>query len=134
MTRLISLTPLAALLAAALPLASAAGQTPAPAPAPAPAEAPAAAPAEPAPPLENLTGDYEIAPGRTVTITLEDGRLYGQPAGSAKLPLVHLTGATFAVGQANGPTNVRFVLDPDGRAMAMVMRRNGNERTLNKVQ
>ncbi len=99
-----------------------------------PAEATAAAPATPAPPLENLVGTYEMGPGRTVTVTLEDGQLYGQPTGNAKRPLVHVSGATFAVGQADSPITVTFTLGTNGRADALVMRQNGGERLLPRVQ
>ncbi|HEV2146162.1 MAG TPA: serine hydrolase [Longimicrobiaceae bacterium] len=93
-----------------------------------------AAPTSPAPRLEGLTGEYELAPGRTVIVTLEDGRLHGQPPGGEKRPLVHLSDATFAVGQADGRTTVAFTVGADGRATAMVMRQNGNERTLPRVR
>lgn len=86
------------------------------------------------PKLEDLVGEYELAPGRSITITLEGGRLHGQPTGSSKQPLVHTTGATFAVGRADAPATVTFTLGADGRATAMVMRQNGNERTLTRVK
>ena len=42
-----------------------------------------------------------MAPGRTLTITLEGGQLYGQPAnGGAKLALTRASGTTFAVAGA----------------------------------
>jgi hypothetical protein len=87
-----------------------------------------------APRLEGLVGEYEMAPGRIVKITLEGGQLYGEPTGSPKRPLVHVSGATFAVGQADAPLKVTFTLDADGRATAMVMSQNGNERTLPRVR
>jgi hypothetical protein len=74
------------------------------------------------------------APGRSVKITLEGGRLHGEPTGSPKRPLVHVSGATFADGQADAPVTVTFTLNADGRAIAMVMRQNGTERTLTKVR
>ncbi|HVG43157.1 MAG TPA: serine hydrolase [Longimicrobium sp.] len=102
----------------------------------APAAQPPAAPAAPAsaaPRLEGLTGEYELAPGRTLTITLEGGQLHGQPSGGGgKLPLAHESGTTFsAVGR---PITLTFTLGADGRATAVVMRQNGNERTLPKVR
>ncbi len=98
-----------------------------------PPAAPATA-AAPAPRLEGLVGEYEMAPGRTVTVTLEGGVLHGEPTGNPKRVLVHLSGSTFAVGQANGPITVTFTLGADGRATAMVMRQNGTERTLPRVR
>jgi CubicO group peptidase (beta-lactamase class C family) len=96
-----------------------------------PAAAPAA-PTSPAPRLEGLTGEYELAPGRTLAITLEDGRLHGQPPGGEKRPLVHISGATFSA--AGSPITLTFTLGTDGRATAVVMRQNGRERALPKVR
>jgi hypothetical protein len=88
----------------------------------------------PAPRLEGLVGEYEMAPGRIVKITLEGGQLYGEPTGNPKRPLVQLSGATFAVGQADAPLKVTFTLGADGHATAMVMSQNGNERKLPRVR
>ena len=91
-----------------------------------------ASPAAPAPRLEGLEGEYELAPGRTLAITIEGGRLHGQPSGGEKRPLVHVSGATFSV--ADSPISLTFTLGADGRATAVVMRQNGRERTLPKVR
>jgi CubicO group peptidase (beta-lactamase class C family) len=93
-----------------------------------------ATPAAPAPRPEGLVGEYEMAPGRSITITLEGGQLHGQPTGNPKRPLAHVSGATFAVGRADGPVTLTFALAADGRATALVMRQNGRERTLLKVR
>jgi CubicO group peptidase (beta-lactamase class C family) len=98
---------------------------------------PAAAPAAPvssttaAPRLDALTGEYELAPGRTLAITLEDGKLHGQPPGGEKRALSHVSGTTFSV--AGSPMTLTFTLGVEGRATAVVMRRDGRERTLQKV-
>ncbi len=91
-----------------------------------------ASPTSPAPPLEGLTGEYELAPGRTLAITLEGGQLHGQPPGGEKRLLVHVSGATFSA--ADTPITLTFTLGADGRATAVVMRQNGRERTLAKVR
>lgn len=95
----------------------------------------AAAPAVPtsaAPRLEVLTGEYDLAPGRTLLITLESGRLHGQPSGGEKRALTHVSGTTFSV--AASPMTLTFALGADGRPTAAVMRQNGRERTLPKVR
>jgi hypothetical protein len=83
--------------------------------------------------LENLVGEYELAPGRNLAITLENGKLNGQPSGGgAKLPLSFVSGTTFS---AEGrPITLTFTIGADGKATALVMSQNGNERTLKKVQ
>lgn len=98
-------------------------------------DAPRAAPAAPAaaaPRLDGLVGEYELAPGRTVTITLEGGQLHAEPTANPKRALTHVSGTTFSV--ATTPITVTFTLGADGRATAFVMRQNGNERTLPRVR
>ena len=90
--------------------------------------------AAPMPRPGRLVGEYELMPGRTITITLEDGELHGEPTDDPKRPLVHVSGATFAVGEVDAPTTVTFTLDADGSATAMMMRRNGSEITLPRVR
>ncbi|HEX6250903.1 MAG TPA: serine hydrolase [Gemmatimonadaceae bacterium] len=98
----------------------------------APKEQTVAAPAAPALRLEDLTGEYELAPGRTLTITLENGRLHGQPSGGEKRALSHVAGSTFSA--ADSQVTLTFSLGADGRATAAVMQQNGRERTLPKVR
>ena len=91
-----------------------------------------AAAASPAPRPEGLTGEYEIAAGRSLAVTLEDGRLHGRPAGGGKHLLAHVSGTTFSAGDT--PVTLTFTLGPDGRATAVVMRQDGRERTLLRVR
>jgi hypothetical protein len=88
-----------------------------------------------APRLEGLTGEYELAPGRTLVITLENGTLQGAAGGGAKLALVPQSGTTYFVGSAGAPRTVTFTLGTDGRATALVLRAgNGPERTFTRVR
>ena len=98
---------------------------------PATSGVPAAA-ASTTPRLEGLTGEYEVAPGRTITVTLEGGQLHGQPTSGQKHPLALVSGTTFSVGDT--PITLTFSLGSDGRATGLVMRQNGRERTLPKVR
>ena len=86
------------------------------------------------PKLEAMVGEYEMAPGRTITVTLENGQLHGEPTNSPKRPLVHISGTTFGVGDADAPMTVTFTVGADGRATSMVMKRDGQERTLKRVK
>jgi hypothetical protein len=81
-----------------------------------------------------MVGEYETEPGRGLRITLEDGHLRGEQTGSPKQPLVHVSGTTFGVGRADGPTTLTFTVGANGRATALVMRENGSERTLPRVR
>jgi CubicO group peptidase (beta-lactamase class C family) len=82
--------------------------------------------------LELLAGEYELAPGRILAVTLDDGKLYGQPPNSSRRLLTLTSGQTFSV--EGSPMTLTFVLDPEGRATLIVMRMNGQERTLPRVK
>jgi Domain of unknown function (DUF3471) len=73
--------------------------------------------------LATYAGLYAMASGSTLTISVEDGRLYMQPAGGPKLDLL-----------ASSPTKffwrimdatAEFEVDPAGRIAALVIRQNG---------
>lgn len=97
------------------------------------AQKPAPVPAA-APKLEGLVGEYELAPGRSIVITLENGQLQGQPTNSSKRPLVYISGTTFGVGSADSQAKVTFTLDDEGRAAMMTMKQNGQDRVLMRVK
>jgi hypothetical protein len=103
-----------------------------PATAPPPAGEGQVADAPAAPRLEGLAGEYDLGAGRRVAITLEDGQLHGRPPGGQKRPLTHVSGTTFAAGAS--PVTLTFTVGADGRATAVVMRQQGNERTLPRVR
>jgi hypothetical protein len=84
------------------------------------------------PKLELLVGEYELAPGRTLAITFDSGKLYGQPANGEKRLLTSASGQTLSVD--GSPMTLTFVLDPEGRATFAVMRMNGQERTLPRMK
>jgi CubicO group peptidase (beta-lactamase class C family) len=86
------------------------------------------------PKLDGLVGEYEMSPGRTLVVTLENGQLHGEPTNNPKRPLVHISGTTFGVERADAPMTVTFTVGTDGRATGMVMRRDGQERTLKRIK
>ncbi|HYD52843.1 MAG TPA: serine hydrolase [Gemmatimonadaceae bacterium] len=84
-----------------------------------------------APRLDGLVGVYEFAPGRTLTVTLDGGRLHGQTTGGQVRAMTHVSGTTFA---AEGtPITVTFAVGADGRATGATMRQGEMERTLTRV-
>ncbi|HUQ19152.1 MAG TPA: serine hydrolase [Gemmatimonadaceae bacterium] len=87
-----------------------------------------------APKLEALVGEYELAPGRSIVITLENGQLQGQPTNNSKAPLFYISGTTFGIGRADSPAKVTFTLDDEGRGAMMTMKQNGQERVLMRVK
>ena len=102
--------------------------------APSAAATAATAAATATPKLDGMVGEYEMAPGRSIVVTLENGQLHGEPTNNPKRPLVHLKGTTFGVGAADAPMSVTFTLGTDGRATDMVMKRDGQERTLKRIK
>ena len=58
--------------------------------------------------MQRYTGEYELAPGRTITVTLEGGQLHAQPTGSGKQPLFAESETRFTVGRAGGPIALTF--------------------------
>jgi hypothetical protein len=96
------------------------------------ASAPSAGSATPK--LDAMVGEYEMGPGRTLVVTLENGQLYGEPTANPKRPLVHISGTTFGVERADAPMTVTFTFGPDGRATTLVMKRDGQERILKKIK
>jgi hypothetical protein len=84
-----------------------------------------------APRLEGNGRRIRDRSGRTLAITLEGGRLHGQQPGGGMSALARVSGTTFPAG--GSPLTLTFMLDANGRASAVVMRRNGRERTLPRV-
>ena len=87
-----------------------------------------------APPAAGMVGEYAVAPGGSLKITLEDGHLQSEQTGNSKQRLVYVSGATFAVGRADAPITLTFTVGANGRATGLVVRENSNERTLPRVR
>ena len=79
--------------------------------------------------LQQAVGLYELPalpdPGRTLAISLESGKLFGQPNGGTKQELKGEGDGVFA---AEGtPYKVRFVRDPNGNVTHLQVLLNGQE-------
>lgn len=85
-------------------------------------------------PARALVGEYEMEPGRVLTLTLEDGHLMAEGLGSSKQQLVHVSGVTFGVGRADGADTLTFTFGEGVRATALVVRQgDGSKRTFPRV-
>jgi hypothetical protein len=78
-----------------------------------------------------LTGFYEIAPGRGLTITLDKDELYGAPSSGEKRKLIYQSGLAFLV--EGTKMTLTFIPGPDGRATDLVMTQNGQTRMVHKT-
>lgn len=84
---------------------------------------------------EALVGFYEATPGQGITISLEDGTLYGEPTGQSKAQLVPQSGTTYFVGHEGAPVTVSFTVGTGGGATTLILRQgSGVERTFPKVR
>ncbi len=77
-------------------------------------------------------GEYEIAPNRFVTITLEGGKLMGVMTGQQKVELSPASESRFVVKEANA--EVSFFKDPQGRVTHLFLRLNGEEMRGRKIK
>jgi CubicO group peptidase (beta-lactamase class C family) len=75
--------------------------------------------------LNAYVGDYEIAPNRFVTITLEGDRLMGVMTGQQKVELSPASETRFVVKEINA--EVDFFKDSQGRVTHLILRLNGEE-------
>ena len=79
-----------------------------------------------------LTGFYEVAPGRGLTITLEKDTLYGAPSSGEKRKLIYQSGLAFLVDGTK--MTLTFILGADGSASSLMMQQNGQTRIINKTR
>jgi hypothetical protein len=73
--------------------------------------------------LQAYVGEYEVAPERTLTITLEDGSLWGQPTGSTKRQMFAESPTKFFLKEA--PVQITFAKDPKGKVTGLTMEQEG---------
>jgi len=79
----------------------------------------------PASVLSRYVGDYELAPGFTVTIAVADGRLVGTPTGQPTAHLVATSETEFTVKEVDA--RVTFVVDASGKVEKLVLHQGGQD-------
>ena len=84
--------------------------------------------------LRRYVGEYEMAPGRTIVVTLDGGTLHGQPTGQSRAPLVPESETKFSVGRTGSSIQLTFTTDASGAVTGVTMTQNGNARTGRKVK
>jgi D-alanyl-D-alanine carboxypeptidase len=107
------------------------------------ASTPAPPPAVPATPATGITGEeaqrqfvgsYELGRGTVFTVSFEDGRFYVAPPRGDRQPLVHESGATYALGGDGPATKLTFLADAEGRVVGFLAQPAGApERRLRKI-
>lgn len=83
--------------------------------------------------LASVVGEYELSPGNTYTITIEENKLMGQRSGRAKEELLAADEHTFfPKGSVRGEKV--FVQDASGRTLQMFDRRENNDLVWKKIK
>jgi CubicO group peptidase (beta-lactamase class C family) len=82
--------------------------------------------------LRDYVGEYEMSPGMSIVITLEDGHLHGQPTGQSKVPLFPEAEDMFFVRAVNA--QVSFTRDAAGAVTALILHQGGRQQTARKVR
>ncbi|HWS98848.1 MAG TPA: serine hydrolase [Pyrinomonadaceae bacterium] len=82
--------------------------------------------------LEKYAGRYEMSPAMIVTVTLENGRLYGQGTGQGKTQIFAASETEFFLKNAD----VKITFDKDGRGnvVGMTVLKDGRETKARKIR
>jgi len=73
--------------------------------------------------MQKFIGEYELAPGFSITVTLEDGHLMGQATGQPKFELFAETQNKFFLKVVDA--QVEFIEGADGNVAKMILHQNG---------
>lgn len=82
--------------------------------------------------LKAYVGDYELAPNFVIAITLDEGKLMGQPTGQSKIELFAENENKFYVEPADA--NVSFVKDEAGKVTALKLTQRGRTQEAKKIR
>jgi len=73
--------------------------------------------------MQKFIGEYELAPGFSITVTLEDGHLMGQATGQQKFEMFAESQNIFFLKIVDA--KIEFIADPDGNFTKMILHQNG---------
>jgi len=82
--------------------------------------------------LRRYVGEYQLTPQRSLTITLENGRLQAQPTGQSKATLFAEAEDMFFARVAN--VQVRFTSAPSGEVTGLILYQGGSQQPGRKVR
>jgi CubicO group peptidase (beta-lactamase class C family) len=82
--------------------------------------------------LKTYVGDYELRPNFVITITLEDGKLKGQPTGQGKADMLAESENKFYVEVADA--EVVFVKDALGKVISLKLTQRGQTQEAKKIK
>lgn len=82
--------------------------------------------------LKEYCGQYELAHGMMIDITMEENTLFGTAPGQSKLTLSPITVTDFSIQGVDG--KVRFVSNPNGEIEKLILSLNGNNSQAKKIE
>jgi hypothetical protein len=82
--------------------------------------------------LNTYVGEYELAPNFVIAITVENGKLKGQPTGQGKADILAESENKFYVEAADA--EVIFVKDTSGKVTSLKLTQRGQTREAKKVK
>ena len=82
--------------------------------------------------LRAYVGEYQVAPQRSLTITLENGRLQVQPTGQSRAPLFAEKQDMFFLRVAN--VQIQFTRAPSGEVTGLILFQGGTQQAARKVR
>lgn len=82
--------------------------------------------------LKTYCGEYELAPGMLIEITMERNTLFGTAPGQSKLTLSPMTETEFSIQGVDG--KVRFINNTSGEIEKLILSLNGNNSPAKKIE
>jgi len=82
--------------------------------------------------LATYVGEYQMTPERTLTVTLDQGYLWGEPTGQTKRQMFPESQTKFFLKDLDA--QVAFQKDAKGTVTGMVMTQRGQDRELKKIK
>jgi CubicO group peptidase (beta-lactamase class C family) len=82
--------------------------------------------------LQTYVGEYELAPGFIVVVTLEDGALFGQPTGQQKFGLFAESETEFFLRAVDA--QVSFTKYASGNVTGMILHHSGVDQTASRMR
>ena len=82
--------------------------------------------------LRSYVGEYQVTPQMSITITLEEGRLQGQPTGQSKATLFAEAPDTFVLRVTNA--QISFTRGPSGEVTGLILHQSGRDLPGRKVK
>lgn len=82
--------------------------------------------------FDRYVGNYELAPGASMIVSREGARFYSQLPGQAAVEIFPSSEREFFLKVVNA--QLTFEVDAEGKVIAAVMRQNGRERRVPKIE